>query len=146
MRSSARCPLDASRRRPDAVILPSGKASAAATSSRKGSSSPTSCRDSETRESRMRQLPRQHAARLANASPEGKIAAAGRGDGRRVGAKREKFSTIEQPKQSSAVDTGERFGAVAAEQVERPPAQPLRSAAQPSSRNRPQSSINRSHR
>jgi hypothetical protein len=61
-------------------------------SSRKGSSSPTSCRDSEMRESRMRQLPRRYAAGFVNAPPEGKIATAGRRDAHCVGAQREKLS------------------------------------------------------
>ena len=65
---------------------------------------------------------------------------------RRVGGESKQLSAIEQPDQASAVDTGERFCAVAAEQVERPPAQPLAQLAQPSSRNRPQSSMKRSHR
>ena len=62
-----------------------------------------------------RQLPRQHAARLTKAPPEGKIAAAGRGDGCRVGGESEKSPTVEQPEQTSAVDAGERFGSVATE-------------------------------
>ena len=45
MRSTARRPLADSRRRPDAVIEPSGKAMAAATSSRRGSLSPMASRE-----------------------------------------------------------------------------------------------------
>ena len=41
-------------------------------------------------------------------------------------AESKKFPAIEQPKQASAIDAGERFGTVAAEQIERPPTEPRR--------------------
>ena len=71
------------------------------------------------------QLPSQHAAAFIQASAKGEIAAAGRRDARRVARESDERPATEQPEQAGAVDAGKGFCAVAPEQVERRPAQPL---------------------
>ncbi len=148
MRSSVRCPLDASRRRPEAVILPSGKASAAATSSRKGSSSPTSCRDSKTRESRMAQLPRQHnAADFDRPAPVALADVMFVFNDRPIAVQLEHGAAVDKPKQTCSDRCG-RMAVLDRSRTNRaaPNREDSARGPQPLSRNRPQSSMNCSHR